>query len=1223
MQEPRPRDIVSPIHHHQYEQQQPAGEKEPSEPSPSHPDAVEGASMGSRAASQRQRRLVISKDSIRLADDVPGGVVPPPAVSRSNSQAAIMHGQGKRTSKSSSIAELDMPLPPLSSSKATTTTAVVSGAVKGGRIRGSATTGSIASDFDDGLIQQQGHQQKQPRVYIPTRSSDSPFGGGNDDDDVLSANQKGKSKATGVFVRMPTEVGTPRRSLKRLSLSHSSSASASIRGVESKTLSDDIPQEVRSTTANDEGSPKKSSRLPTWKTKSSRRSVVDKSSMDVGTILEVGSGGGTPPPPPPTSPLEKRPHRSARKSLMRLSFHLSKSESDMPPTGGGGIGGESNNNQQQTSKMTFRYIPNRGSRGGTSSGVKTTERSAESGDTSSAEQEGQARPSGVLDIGTNVRKAIRAARLRRSQERSSNMSATTDYEIPNGSGTSKLPMLQRRPDRNTKTADDNAVSQHMLPPPKTPIKKSTAILSNTSPRKKSSRAQSGDPPETPARQTRSATKLTGSAVRAMAALFENASTKENFVPTPMQKVSSWDPKPSGVLSQYTVNPSSSGANSPCKSPTKSGRAKTTGKTRSYSNQSVGQLSWVASTPPVTRKQDSVEELGEIEREGGVVVSAIQGEENNDPNKEETNTTGPADTAALINRRQISLTSGSEAGTEGSMFSMPRPKAREQRDGTPTQSEKYAGPISLKSAMKSPASTSSLRRNENEKTPNKGKSNMHETTVPRQPVRVKSDNSINKVVVIRSPSPPEKEDKTAQKKEKQQKPQPQTPKRKISFSLRQLEPEAESAQEPSLLLPAPPPPSPMTVSVPTTPPSNIKKSQHKTAKPTTAAGAMAAAVTAIAAVTPRLSPSPSPSPAPSPAPVVTESSNKKTEELHAQIRTLQQQLADKTDEVTQLRAALLEMQKQLQQQSISQDTATTTIGIGGDSDNVIARTAALRKLLRETENECRRWRERAEAAEKRVALFVRFGERLKKLREEGKLATTASAAAAADGEDGVITIIKPAGKGDVREVVKRKKEMGSGAVDDEESQGMGGDGQQDYYSPPGKGKEVAGVDGQCHSQQQDERGGRRWSAAGEEHTEDEETVAGRIRMVLHGHRGGSRGTSGINSDSGGDGSGGDDIDDMEDEEQQEYYEVEGEEEDSNEEGEEDQEEEDWLLEEETGPEGEEETTMLHHHEKRQRPHYYHGSRSSNNSTGADQLSDAAAGMWMAAEQDGSRYSHGSC
>ncbi|KAK4179182.1 putative Rho-GTPase-activating protein [Triangularia setosa] len=63
----------------------------------------------------------------------------------------------------------------------------------------------------------------------------------------------------------------------------------------------------------------------------------------------------------------------------------------------------------------------------------------------------------------------------------------------------------------------------------------------------------------------------GSAVKAMAAMFESASKEELFVPTPMQKVGgSIDLKPSGVLAQYTVNPSpkklSSRSMSPLKPP---------------------------------------------------------------------------------------------------------------------------------------------------------------------------------------------------------------------------------------------------------------------------------------------------------------------------------------------------------------------------------------------------------------------------------------------------------------------------------------------------------------------------------------------------------------------------------------------------------------------------------------------------------------------------------
>ncbi|KAK0626704.1 hypothetical protein B0T14DRAFT_562591 [Immersiella caudata] len=77
-------------------------------------------------------------------------------------------------------------------------------------------------------------------------------------------------------------------------------------------------------------------------------------------------------------------------------------------------------------------------------------------------------------------------------------------------------------------------------------------------------------------------------------------------------------------------------------------------------------------------------------------------------------------------------------------------------------------------------------------------------------------------------------------------------------------------------------------------------------------------------------------------------------LHAQIRSLRRQVAAKTTEVQQLQRML----------DASQN----------------ADVAILREHLRLTERECVMWRERAEAAEKKVESFKRLSARLKKLRE---------------------------------------------------------------------------------------------------------------------------------------------------------------------------------------------------------------------------------------------------
>ncbi|KAK0728282.1 hypothetical protein B0T26DRAFT_748523 [Lasiosphaeria miniovina] len=78
-----------------------------------------------------------------------------------------------------------------------------------------------------------------------------------------------------------------------------------------------------------------------------------------------------------------------------------------------------------------------------------------------------------------------------------------------------------------------------------------------------------------------------------------------------------------------------------------------------------------------------------------------------------------------------------------------------------------------------------------------------------------------------------------------------------------------------------------------------------------------------------------------------SKSSKTPALHAQIRTLQKQLEARAEEAQQLRRL---------------------VDAKHDAEPVVV---ALREQLRRAERECRTWRERAEAAEKRVAMFERL------------------------------------------------------------------------------------------------------------------------------------------------------------------------------------------------------------------------------------------------------------
>ncbi|KAK0666847.1 putative Rho-GTPase-activating protein [Cercophora samala] len=92
--------------------------------------------------------------------------------------------------------------------------------------------------------------------------------------------------------------------------------------------------------------------------------------------------------------------------------------------------------------------------------------------------------------------------------------------------------------------------------PKTPVM-TPQQSPNKSPDKRATIAESTvTTPGTTVQHHLRPVRSVGSAVKAMAAMFESASKEEAFVPTPMQKVGgSIDLKPSGVLAQYTVNPS--------------------------------------------------------------------------------------------------------------------------------------------------------------------------------------------------------------------------------------------------------------------------------------------------------------------------------------------------------------------------------------------------------------------------------------------------------------------------------------------------------------------------------------------------------------------------------------------------------------------------------------------------------------------------------------------
>nr|CDP25497.1 Putative Rho-GTPase-activating protein [Podospora anserina S mat+] len=147
---------------------------------------------------------------------------------------------------------------------------------------------------------------------------------------------------------------------------------------------------------------------------------------------------------------------------------------------------------------------------------------------------------------------------RRSSQTRTSMSTTSHDDDKVISTTSSGDIREKRLSRL-----DNARKKKSSPLPKTPQqspdKRATTIAESTTP-------VAATPGTTVQHYLRPVTSV-GSAVKAMAAMFESASKEEAFVPSPMQKVGggSLDLKPSGVLAQYTVNPSPRKGVSPSKS----------------------------------------------------------------------------------------------------------------------------------------------------------------------------------------------------------------------------------------------------------------------------------------------------------------------------------------------------------------------------------------------------------------------------------------------------------------------------------------------------------------------------------------------------------------------------------------------------------------------------------------------------------------------------------
>ncbi|KAK3359295.1 hypothetical protein B0T25DRAFT_532528 [Lasiosphaeria hispida] len=348
-------------------------------------------------------------------------------------------------------------------------------------------------------------------------------------------------------------------------------------------------------------------------------------------------------------------------------------------------------------------------------------------------------------------------------------------------------------------------------------------------------------------------KSAGSAVKAMAAKFESASKDPVFIPSPMQKVNNWaDPKPSGVLSQYTVNPS------PTKSPSKSSAR---ASARSESAHS-GRISWMAA---LRQRDDS----------GGSAETLRGGDRGSEINRQEDEGSVVHVAQAVRSRKESGDVVMSESEETASAKSHQN-GATERPTDTPGRTEEVA-PASLQTAMKTPS-------------PQKD-SQQEDSTPATEPGKLLGDKT-PKYHPNASPATTHRDELSHP--------------RIVSFT------ETESRS-----------------------PSRTTLQSSDTTNPDEKSEITSLAATALFAS--------SPSPAGS-----------KTVALHAQIRSLQKQVVAKTEEAKQLRR-LLEARH--------------------DPD-----VAFLREQLRLTERECRLWRERAEAAEKKVVMFERATARVRKLRE---------------------------------------------------------------------------------------------------------------------------------------------------------------------------------------------------------------------------------------------------
>ncbi|KAK3327879.1 hypothetical protein B0T19DRAFT_475584 [Cercophora scortea] len=255
-------------------------------------------------------------------------------------------------------------------------------------------------------------------------------------------------------------------------------------------------------------------------------------------------------------------------------------------------------------------------------------------------------------------------------------------------------------------------------------------------------------------------------------------------------------------------------------------------------------------------------------------------------------------------------------------------------------------------------------------------------------------------------------------------------------------------------------------------------------------------------------------------------------LYAQISALKKHIEDQDAEIRRLRRQLMDLRG--------------AQGQGGQMMDV----AALTKLLRETERECKMWRERAETAERRVKLFERLSERMRRLREEhggaaaGSTITPVAATSAGDGkkEEG------GSGNNKGEEEDSANKKGGEGNNNDGEEKREDDDNDNDAADG---GNNLQGGDGEFDGAGGggDERRQRRrkdMSSSELPHTEDEEGFMSRIRSSLLLHRrehishGGmdGDGSSSLGGEEGDDEAEADDDDDDDDDEDEsvvgEYY-----------------------------------------------------------------------------------------